>query len=187
MAAISFFIIDKLTTTGGWHTTAEGILLAVLLCYIERMSGCFYRDGLRFECQRCLYCCSSEPGYVYLTKEDIISASAEVGLSPRAFIGIYCRIIDFGTFSMVSLREKSNYDCIFLTGSGCSIYRARPEQCRSYPFWPSVLRSRESWNEEGRSCPGIGKGALVSRREIEERMKTHESYIIMKGNEVWEE
>ena len=147
------------------------------------MSGCFYNDGLRFECQRCLYCCSSEPGYVYLTKDDILSASAEVGLPPAAFIEVYCRIIDYGTFSMVSLREKSNYDCVFL----CSIYRARPEQCRSYPFWPSVLQSRESWEAEGRSCPGIGRGGVISRKEIEERMRAHDPYLILKGRKVWEE
>ena len=151
------------------------------------MSGCFYNDGLRFECQRCLYCCSSEPGYVYLTKDDILSASAEVGLPPAAFIEVYCRIIDYGTFSMVSLREKSNYDCVFLTADGCSIYRARPEQCRSYPFWPSVLQSRESWEAEGCSCPGIGRGGVISRKEIEERMRAHDPYLILKGRKVWEE
>ena len=156
------------------------------MCYHQHM-GCFYRDGLRFECQRCLYCCSTEPGYVYLIRDDIIRAAAAVGLSPAAFIDVYCRIVEFGNFSMVSLKERSNFDCIFLTSSGCSIYQARPEQCMSYPFWPSVMESRESWEEEGQSCPGIGKGDIVPASEIERRMETHEPYIILKGKKAWEE
>ena len=150
-------------------------------------SGCFYKDGLRFECQRCLYCCSGEPGYVYLTRSDIIELSSSLGVSPEAFISIYCRIIDFGSFSMVSLRERSDYDCIFLTQEGCSVYDARPEQCRTYPFWASVMESKESWEKEGQSCPGIGKGKIIPKKEIDKRLRPHEPYLILKGRKIWEE
>lgn len=152
------------------------------------MSGCFYENGLRFECQRCLYCCSAEPGYVYLSREDIISGANATALSPRDFISVYCRVIDFGTFSMVSLKEKENYDCIFLTKDGCSIYQSRPLQCRTYPFWPSVIESRESWEREGRSCPGIGKGKALPREEIERRASLRtEPYMIFNGKDIWQE
>lgn len=152
------------------------------------MAGCFYGSGLRFECQRCLYCCSSEPGYVYLSREDIINGANATALSPRDFISVYCRVIDFGTFSMISLREKENYDCIFLTKEGCSIYQARPVQCRTYPFWPSVIESEESWKKEARSCPGIGKGPVIPREEIERRASAeNEPYIVLKGKDIWQE
>ena len=74
----------------------------------------FYDDGLCFECQRCLYCCSQEPGYVFLSEKDIENGSQVLGLSKEEFIAIYCRYVDYGNYSMVSLKEKDNYDCIFL-------------------------------------------------------------------------
>lgn len=39
--------------------------------------------------------------------------------------------------------------CVFLDDeSKCSIYEARPLQCRTYPYWPRVMRSREAWEDE---------------------------------------
>jgi Fe-S-cluster containining protein len=68
---------------------------------------------------------------------------------------------------MISLKEKENYDCIFLTENGCSVYEGRPRQCRTYPFWSSVVESKSSWEREGMSCPGIGKGKIHGKEEIE--------------------
>ncbi|MDY5932038.1 MAG: YkgJ family cysteine cluster protein [Candidatus Ornithospirochaeta sp.] len=130
-------------------------------------------EGLCFACQKCLYCCSSEPGYVYLSKSDIENASSYVGLDFRSFLSVYCRRLDMGMYYMYSLKEKSNYDCIFLTGNGCSIYPARPVQCRTYPFWKEILESRESWENEKKSCPGIGKGALVSPSEVRRNLEAN--------------
>ena len=86
----------------------------------------FYDDGLCFECQRCLYCCSQEPGYVFLSEKDIENGSQVLGLSKEEFIAIYCRYVDYGNYSMVSLKEKDNYDCIFLTKNGCSLKMVAP-------------------------------------------------------------
>jgi hypothetical protein len=41
------------------------------------------------------------------------------------------------------------------------VYEDRPRQCRTWPFWSSVLRSRESWEQAKAVCPGIDKGTLV--------------------------
>jgi Fe-S-cluster containining protein len=42
--------------------------------------------------------------------------------------------------------------CIFLdrTTNQCQIYPVRPVQCRTYPFWPTVTASVQSWNDECR-------------------------------------
>jgi Fe-S-cluster containining protein len=72
-----------------------------------------------------------------------------------------------GAFSMISLKEKQNYDCVFLNERGCSVYEGRPRQCRTYPFWMSILESEERWEEEKKSCPGIGKGRLYTKEEID--------------------
>ena len=142
---------------------------AFLYCTGEMLM--FYDKGLSFECQRCLYCCSAEPGYVFLTKSDIEAASSFLGLSEDQFIEIYCRYVDYGSYLMVSLKERDNFDCEFLSEKGCTIYPARPMQCRTYPFWKNIMESEKSWKKEGESCPGIGKGCRISRKEIEDRMK----------------
>ncbi len=126
----------------------------------------FFKKGLCFECQRCLYCCSSEPGYVFLSAIDIENGANAIGISENEFVGIYCRYVDFGTYSMISLKEKSNYDCIFLTKQGCMIYSGRPVQCRTYPFWKGIVDSESSWKKESKSCPGINKGNLVPYSDI---------------------
>ena len=142
----------------------------------------FYDNGLRFECQRCLYCCSAEPGYVYLSKHDLERLARKFSLDEAEFISRYCRLVDFGTYFLVSLQERPDYDCIFLTPSGCMVYDARPLQCRTYPFWKNVMESGESWKQEAESCPGIGKGPVVPAREIRKRLKDGEEppYIILK-------
>jgi Fe-S-cluster containining protein len=63
------------------------------------------------------------------------------------------------------LKEKENYDCI-LWDNGCIAYEARPTQCSTYPFWSRILSSKEMWNEEGLSCPGINKGKTWTKDEI---------------------
>lgn len=134
----------------------------------------FYDDGLNFSCRRCMYCCSAEPGYVFLSEDDITRLSAFFSLDRDTFIKQYCRMVDYGTHFLVSLRERKNYDCEFLTPQGCSVYEARPLQCRTYPFWGNILESREKWDEEASYCPGINKGERVRGKEIEKILRKSE-------------
>ena len=140
------------------------------------MSEEFYKDGLQFECTRCGYCCGHEPGYVFLSVKDVENLLEYLSVSQDEFIKKYCRIVDIGFFKRLSLVEKPNHDCIFWqNGMGCTVYQARPLQCRTYPFWPSVVDSRESWDEEAKSCPGINHGKLYSKEEIRECLKQREN------------
>jgi Fe-S-cluster containining protein len=83
------------------------------------------------------------------------------------FMEAYCRWVPSGGGEeRLSLREKSNYDCIFWK-TGCSVYAARPLQCRAFPFWQSILYSSASWNAAKTGCPGMDQGVLVSREKIE--------------------
>lgn len=140
----------------------------------------FYDNGLRFECQRCRYCCGVEPGFVFLTEDDAGRASKELGMSRDEFLDKCCRKIDNGDHYLVSLKEKKNYDCIFLSDYGCGIYKARPVQCSTYPFWPEVMKSERAWRNEGSYCPGIGKGDVVPREEIEARIKEKEGQNLLR-------
>lgn len=140
--------------------------------------GSIYKKGLSFECQCCNYCCSVEPGYVFLSQEDLDNLSSHFQISQDEFIDKYCRKVDLGFGYRISLIEKDNYDCIFLTNKGCSCYKARPLQCRTYPFWPSIVDSCESWESEGLSCPGIKNGSKkIKKAEIEKRLQSMANFI----------
>jgi hypothetical protein len=120
----------------------------------------------RFECTRCNGCCSGQPGYVWLSQKDLSNLSEFTGLSKRMFALTYCKPVDIGLATTLSLKEKRNHDCIFLESTGCSVYPARPAQCRTYPFWEPILEDEEHWASEGKECPGIGKGPIISPETI---------------------
>jgi len=128
----------------------------------------FYTEGLCFSCIRCSDCCRHESGYVFLSKEDASDLAAEFKMTYSQFVKKYCRWIPSANYTeRLSLKEKSNYDCIFWD-SGCKVYKSRPLQCRAFPFWPNILKQKESWEKTGEECPGINRGELHKLREIEE-------------------
>jgi Fe-S-cluster containining protein len=129
----------------------------------------FYAGGLRFSCKRCSSCCRHESGYVFLSREDLDSLAAAQGMERGEFIVTWCRWVSFGQEAeYLSLREKANYDCIFWK-EGCLVYSNRPLQCRTFPFWDSIVCSPAAWEKAGQGCPGMGQGELYSRARIEER------------------
>ncbi|MDR0997968.1 MAG: YkgJ family cysteine cluster protein [Treponema sp.] len=131
----------------------------------------FYSDGLFFSCTRCSTCCRYESGYVFLSEKDLELLAAEQKMRRGDFIRAYCRWVrPEGRKEYLSLKEKPGYDCIFWN-NGCAVYRARPLQCRSFPFWDSVLSSRASWEAAGTSCPGMGKGEFHNPAQIEACLK----------------
>lgn len=68
-----------------------------------------------------------------------------------------------------SLQEFANGDCTFFDPQTrrCTVYAARPRQCRTWPFWPSHLVSHEEWQRVQSVCPGTRTGPLIPLAEIE--------------------
>lgn len=128
---------------------------------------CFYEGGLRFGCENgCSRCCCGEPGYVWMSGEEAVAISRHLGLHITDFLERYTQDTPSG-ISFLDLEEK-NWNCIMLGDDGrCSIYGVRPRQCRTYPFWTANLRSAEAWKSASLACPGIGRGRLYSREEID--------------------
>jgi Fe-S-cluster containining protein len=133
---------------------------------VPMMKKEFYKNGLKFECQGSGKCCTShgEYGFVFLTKADRQRMAKHLGIPTREFTKDYCE----KTQGFFHLREDlGNPDCLFLKKKRCSIYAARPTQCRTWPFWPEVLNAK-TWSKEVASfCPGVGKGKLHSPENIE--------------------
>lgn len=123
----------------------------------------WFRDGLSFECTRCGACCTGAPGYVWVNAEEIARLAEFRGESVERFSKQFVRRVN-GRFSLV---EKPGGDCIFWDKSvGCTVYPARPVQCRTWPFWPENIESPDSWHEVTKRCPGSGRGQWFSVEEI---------------------
>ncbi|MEM2904182.1 MAG: YkgJ family cysteine cluster protein [Candidatus Bathyarchaeia archaeon] len=127
-----------------------------------------YPSGLRFECQRCSRCCTDtearERRIVLLRAEVELIARAK-GITPETFafpnaaVGLPYR------FSMKKMGGK----CIFLRGTECAVYEARPLVCRFYPF--ELKRSRRGGYEftvTREDCPGLGQGRPLPARFFKE-------------------
>ena len=130
----------------------------------------WYKDGLRFKCSQCGDCCTGAPGYVWVNQAEIEGIAAEIGESDvEAFEHEYVRKIGIRR----SLREFPNGDCVFFDAEKrkCTVYNARPRQCRTWPFWDSNLKSPEAWADTSEICPGSGKGKLYQLEEIELQRK----------------
>ena len=98
-----------------------------------------------------------------MSEEEIRRAAEAAGLDVLDFCAMYVAECDRGW----SLREMANGDCCMLRDGRCTIYAARPVQCRTWPFWPSNLRTAAAWRQAGSRCPGIGRGRLWTAGEIE--------------------
>lgn len=129
-----------------------------------------HRCGLRFECSQCSFCCTGSPGHVWLSRADIENLRAFLGLSFEEFAERFCVFVEVEGGRALSLIEKKGYDCVFLENGRCSVYQARPIQCRTYPFWEETVKSEKAWDEEAAYCPGIGKGAIVPPEKIIESL-----------------
>lgn len=124
----------------------------------------WWRDGLLFSCVGCGRCCGVEPGAVWFTPDECSVMACALGLGTAEFESLYV----WRRYGRPSLREKPNYDCIFLERDPvrCGIYDARPAQCRTFPFWPDVLKSKLSWDRYSLTCPGMNSGRHHTYDEI---------------------
>lgn len=87
-------------------------------------------DEVKFKCLGCGRCCMSH-GHVYLTTKDRVLISTHLDMSVSDFTMKYCEHADGGYYL-----KNPDVDCCFLDGKRCSVYEVRPEQCRTWPFWP---------------------------------------------------
>jgi Fe-S-cluster containining protein len=132
------------------------------------MSEPWYSEGLRFTCTMCGHCCTGEPGFVWVNDEDISAIAEYRDETVDQVKEFYTRGVRGGR----TLREKLNGDCVFYErDEGCTIYKVRPPQCRTWPFWHSNLATPADWKETCEVCPGSGQGELIPAEEITRRLK----------------
>lgn len=141
----------------------------------------WYADGLQFTCTQCGNCCTGGPGFVWISQEEIVRLAEYLKLSPEQVVEQYCRKVD-GRYSLTERRTADgNYDCIFLKElegpltanrrKACSVYPARPLQCRTWPFWSENLRDRKNWDRSAKRCHGMNSGRQFTLEQIRQISK----------------
>ena len=78
----------------------------------------WWKEGLRFSCLGCGACCRGEPGVVWVSPDEERAIAASLGIDMVEFELRYL----WKRYGRRSLRERSNYDCIFLDRD--------PDRCR---------------------------------------------------------
>lgn len=129
----------------------------------------WWSKGIKFECQGSGKCCTSRGGYgfVYLTLTDRKRFAKFFKIRTAEFTKKFCT----KSHGLWHLNEdKENPDCMFLIKNRCSVYEARPTQCRTWPFWPEVMNPKAWVKEVINYCPGVGKGKNVSAQEIKKTL-----------------
>ena len=83
-----------------------------------------------FKCQQCGACCRWS-GHVLLTETDIARLASSAGLSEESFIARYTILA--ANRRQLSLADAPDGSCVLLENGRCTLYEARPAQCRDFP------------------------------------------------------
>jgi Fe-S-cluster containining protein len=132
----------------------------------------WFANGLRFKCTGCGKCCTGPSGYVFLSESDLQNLADHFSLSPQEFAKKYTRLVDGG----YALLDRPGSDhCLFLEDKKCTVYEARPVQCRTFPWWIQNLKEPEEWEEAATHCEGINHpdAPIVPAVEIQVQCLTY--------------
>jgi Fe-S-cluster containining protein len=123
----------------------------------------WYKDGLKFKCTACGKCCTGSKGLIFVTEDEIIGMAAFLKITPAFFKQRYLRLRNnrYVLVEKKSMTAPGSFDCIFLKDKKCEVYGERPLQCRTYPWWPENLNSKESFALAALECEGVNDDAPV--------------------------
>lgn len=124
------------------------------------MSNLIKKDGFDFAfdpngCNTCKgNCCIGESGYIWITIPEIENLAKHLNITLDELRIKYLEKIGY-KYSIKEIKlEEDNYACTFfnLEKRQCSIYEARPLQCKTFPFWEYF---KENIEEVCAECPAI--------------------------------
>ena len=98
-------------------------------------------------------CCTGESGFIFVSEAEIEALAQFLGI---AYDELKHRFL-YKAGARLSIRERMDDDgfsCIFFDKEKrrCSVYPARPGQCRTFPFWDYFKTRKDEVRNE---CPGV--------------------------------
>ena len=98
-------------------------------------------------------CCAGKNGYINVSKNEIFKILALLKLSVNDF-GIKYLFKHSYKYSIKEVQNKGSYESIFYDreNSACKIYKERPSECITFPFWDYFKTHVDESKEE---YPGI--------------------------------
>jgi len=118
------------------------------------------KDGFNFAfdpkgCDSCNgNCCIGESGYIWINAQEIQSLALHLNLSVEDVKFRYLNKIGY-KYSIKEIQlSQNNFACYFFNveKKQCTVYEARPMQCRTFPFWDYFKENEEEVYKE---CPAI--------------------------------
>jgi Fe-S-cluster containining protein len=119
-------------------------------------------DRFNFECQRCGICCTWPPG---INPNELARMSEFLGISRDEFFNKYTETVKHPEYGLKVKIVKKGGHCVFLKRedgkASCSIYEAKPAQCRGLPLFAYADVSGDVDPERCYKlsvCKGVDKG-----------------------------
>ncbi len=135
----------------------------------QKTSKPWHHAGLRFKCTMCGKCCTGQPGYIWVTVDEIQEMANLLNIPKDKFIRMYIRTVN-QRYSLIE-KKSTPHDCMLLLDNKCLVYEKRPKQCRTFPWWKQNLESKEQWEKTAEICEGINDDApVVALSEIEKNL-----------------
>lgn len=124
------------------------------------MNNIFKKEGFDYSfdasgCDSCGgRCCIGESGYIWINKAEIENLAKHLNTTIEEVGQKFLMKIGY-KYSIKEIQlQQDNYACVFfdLDKKQCSIYEARPTQCRTFPFWDYFKENKE---EVFKECPAV--------------------------------
>lgn len=130
---------------------------------------------MNFACQESCggKCCTfawqgDDNSFIFLTKFDQFRLISFLRKSLESFAQL-------GEFSFTGFIDKPSRQwyltgdsngCQFFKDGKCTVYEARPTQCRTFPYWPRNIVDGKFTTDVTNSCPGINLGNSLQADEL---------------------
>lgn len=103
-------------------------------------------------------CCVGESGFIWINEAEMSELAALLQISKTELKERYLYRKD-GRYSIAEKPYDGGAACVFFDeiNKNCSVYPARPKQCRSYPFWDRYKGSCADLSELCAECAGVKK------------------------------
>lgn len=106
-----------------------------------------------FECKRCGACCLGEGG-IALESGEAERIARFLGVPLESFLSTDC----YSTHGRVYIGTGRDGYCIFFDPERqCVIHPVKPRPCTRWPFYPALLKDRDTWHLAKDACPGLNR------------------------------